>query len=217
MQRPKLQRWLILAAVAVLAAVAGVRWLDRAPVGVEEAGEPVIRFVSPRFVGLHRGGRQWSLAADAIEETRGEKDERVVHLIRVRDGLLYRDGQEALRFEAARGVWREPGSDLVLQGDVVFVNEDGLRFETQEVRWNAEAERLIAPGPVEIVYRDQRFVADRLDADVGEDVYEFIGNVRWTNERGARVQAERAVYRSESGVLEFEGLVGPAELVFGED
>jgi len=70
---------------------------------------------------------------------------------------------------------------------------------------------------VEIVYRDQRFVADRLDADVGEDVYEFIGNVRWTNERGARVQAERAVYRSESGVLEFEGLVGPAELVFGED
>lgn len=203
---------------ALVALLAAVRWWTRGPAPEPpDVPEPVIRFVAPRFVGLHQGVRQWALSADAIEEARGPDDERIVTLIRVHDGLLYRDGEVALRFEAARGIWREPGSDLLLEGGVVFVNSDGLRFETETVRWNAQDERLTAPGTVEIVYRDQRFVADRLDADVKNDRYEFWGNVRWTTERGARVQAEAAVYSDESGTLEFTGLLGPAQLVFGED
>ena len=201
-------------AVALLFA----RWWMHDPVPDPDGAEaPVIRFVAPRFVGLHQGVRQWSLAADAIEETRGEKGERIVYLMGVHDGQLYRDGKVALRFEAARGVWREPGSDLVLEGDVVFTSDDGLRFHTQQVHWNAQEERLVAPGQVEIVYEDQRFVADSLDADVKGDRYEFRGNVRWTTDRGALVWSEQAVYSDESGVLEFLDLLGPAELVLGEE
>lgn len=217
MPRSLTRRLLAIGCTLVLALLAARWWAgERAP-EPEVPSEPVIRFVAPRFVGLHRGVRQWSLSAEAIEETRGEQNERVVTLIRVHDGQLYRDGEVALRFEAARGIWRETSSDLVLQGDVVFVSADGLRFETQEVRWNAQEERLVAPGPVEILYRDQRFTAGRLDADVRGGRYEFSGKVRWTTETGARVEAERAVYSDEPGVLEFFGLLGPAELVFGGD
>ena len=60
-------------------------------------------------------------------------------------------------------------------------------------------------------------MADRLEADVKEDRYEFTGNVVWRSETGALVRARTAVYSDEKGTLEFIDLDGPAQLVFGQE
>lgn len=211
---PKTKR-LVLALSILIVAVLVVRWILDGP---QLAGEDVAtttRFVSPRFVGYHKGERQWQLEADAIEEATGDGGEAVVHVRRVQNGILYRDGEEVMRFEAREGLWRPNSADLVLSGEVVFQNRDGLRFTSQEVHWNADREELTSPGQVYITYKDQAFVADRLHADVKGDRYEFSGNVRWTSDAGGLVRAGSAVYSDKAGTLEFLGLEGPARLVFG--
>ena len=207
-------RLAVIAILMVTVAVLALRYVSDAPgAGGGEEGPATTRFTAPRFVGYHQGVRQWELEADEIEERHDEKGGRLVHLTRVRHGILYRDGEESMRFEADRGVWHEKSSDLTLEGNVVFTNQDGMRFTTEVVYWNADTEALSSPTPVRITYKDQEFVADQLDADVKADVYRFIGNVRWTNEAGALVRAHLAVYSDEKGVLEFVDLDGPAQLI----
>lgn len=211
---PKAKR-LVLALSVLVVIVLTVRWILGSP---EPAGVDVTattRFVSPRFVGYHKGERQWQLEADAIEEAETEGGEAVVQVQRVKNGVLYRDGEEVMRFEAQTGLWRPNSADLTLAGDVVFLNRDGLRFTSQEVHWNADREELTSPGQVHITYKDQEFVADRLHADVKADRYEFAGNVQWKSEAGGLVRARSAVYSDKAGTLEFLGLEGPARLVFG--
>ena len=211
---PKTKGMIIALSILVVALLA-VRWAvgPQSPGGDEDASATT-RFVSPRFVGYHKGERQWSLEADSIEEAEAEEGESVVVVQRVRNGVLYRDGEEVMRFEAQSGLWRPNSADLTLEGDVVFENSDGLRFTSQQVHWNADTEVLSSPGQVYITFKDQEFVADRLHADVKADRYEFSGNVRWTSGTGGLVRARLAVYSDEAGTLEFFELDGPARFVF---
>lgn len=207
-------RAVVIAVFIVVAALLAIRFATQGPDPAgEEEGPATTRFTAPRFVGYHQGARQWVLEADEIEERQGEKGERIVHLVRVHRGILYRDGEEAMRFEADRGEWRERSNDLTLEGNVVFTNQDGMRFTTDIVHWNAKTEELSSPTRVSITYKEQSFVADTLHADVKADRYRFMGNVEWTNDAGAFIRAQTAVYSDEKGTLEFEELDGPAQIV----
>lgn len=209
---------LIIVLAILVAAVSVVRWVVGVSKPEGKDDSPLTtRFTAPKFVGYHKGVRQWALEADAVEEHQTEDGEQVVHVQRVRNGLLYRDdGEVAMRFEANAGVWRPSSADLTLEGDVAFVNSDGMHFTTQQAHWNADTEQLTSPGQVHITYKEYDFVADRLFADVKGDRYEFEGNVSWKSSSGALVRARSAVYSDKKGTLEFIELDGPAQLVFGD-
>lgn len=218
---PPVRRWigalLILGAVAMLALSIG-RLLSGPPeTAVEERGPITARSVSPRFTGYHKGVRQWSLAAEEVEEVLQGGEEGIVRLRSITEGILYKDGRPDLEFEAAAGVWNRESGDLELSGGVRVRGGDGLTFTSDQVIWEARQEQLIAPAPVRLLFRDQTVEAERLEADVSEDRVRLIGRVVWTTEGGLRVEAAEAVYTGNGESLEFRGLLGPARFVMEED
>src|SRR5690606_11544652 len=186
-------RLVVLAILIVTVAVLAVRYVHDTPgAGGGEEGPATTRFTAPRFVGYHQGVRQWELEADEIEERQDEKGGRLVDLTRVRHGILYRDGEESMRFEADRGVWHEESSDLTLEADVVFASQAGMRFPPLAVYWSADPEARRPPPPGRGTSTGEEFVADQLHGDVKARGCRLIGSVRWTNEAGALVRAHLA-------------------------
>lgn len=214
----RLRNWII--AIFALAAAVSLGSLifgtGQAPTG---PSEPLpTRFVNPRFVGYHQGAQQWRLDADAVEERdeEGPHDEptRSVHLTHIREGILFQDDAADMRFEARRGVWDSHTGDLELIDDVVFTQEDRLIFRSDHVFWYADDERLVSEVPVHVILDGQVITADRFEAFLAEDRFEFEGNVVWESPDGAVMRADGASYLGDVDTLRFFGRDGPALLQF---
>ena len=215
--QPRAKTLLIVLSIIIVVALA-FRWATGDPVSTGGEEAPLTtRFTAPRFVGYHKGERQWSLEAETVEELQEERGERVVRLMRVQDGILYRDGDIAMRFEAAEGLWRQGTNDLTLEGGVVFVNSDGMRFEDG----TSALERRY--GALDIAHSGahhlQRAGFRRRSPLCGRQRGPLrVYRERRMEERDRRLgRARKAVYSDEKGTLEFMELEGPAQFVFGDE
>jgi LPS export ABC transporter protein LptC len=82
--------------------------------------------------------------------------------------------------------------NVELRGNVVLISSDGLRLETDRLRWDAEAQRAWTDDPV-VIYRAGAVVRGTgFESRVAEEVSSIKGRVRATFKRGAGVPADPA-------------------------
>lgn len=89
-----------------------------------------IRMTNPRFYGRDSKDRPFLLGAK--EAVRDISDKGQITLIEPIFSLG--DG----RVTAKKGLFRDGATNVVLTGDVLFINEDGARMETQEALINTK-------------------------------------------------------------------------------
>lgn len=76
------------------------------------------------------------------------------HAREVEVRFVRHDGSEALIVQADQLIFYHRLGDLLIRGTVRGRDPDGLRFTTDEVRWNAEAHRLMSDSPVRVERED---------------------------------------------------------------
>jgi LPS export ABC transporter protein LptC len=86
--------------------------------------------------------------------------------------------------------------DVVLRGNVVLVSSDGLRLETDQLNWDADAQRAWTRDPV-VIYRSGAIVKGTgFESRVAEEVTNIKGRVRATFKRGSTPDAAAMPGRS---------------------
>jgi LPS export ABC transporter protein LptC len=77
--------------------------------------------------------------------------------------------------------------DVELRGNVVLISSDGLRLETDKLRWDAEGQRAWTEDPV-VIYRSGAVVyGTGFESKVAEEVSSIKGRVRATFKKGTGV------------------------------
>ena len=79
--------------------------------------------------------------------------------------------------------------DVELRGHVVLVSSDGLRLETERLRWDAEAQRAWTNEPVTIYRAGTVVRGTGFESRVAEEATSIRGRVRATFKRGAPTEA----------------------------
>lgn len=199
---------LVIGLLVVVLSVGGLYWLlyYDSPAEQSRAEEGRTRFTKPHFVGYHEGVRQWSLRANLIEEEQPNRPD-VLLLHGITEGILYRDGEEDLRFQAQRGVWRALTGVLELEGDVIFWDETDELLVSERVVWYSREENLVSPVRATVRYDGQRAEADELEVRLADEIVTLNGNVVWTTQDGFQVKAQSAVYTGDE--LAFTELLEP--------
>lgn len=166
-------------------------------------------FSATRVVGRHQGERQFELDAGRIGD-----DDDAVNIEQIKNGVLYRDGEVFVTFEAAAGRWERTSNNLTLIGDVVLVYDERVHMETERLLWHAADEIVTAPDLVRMTIDGDVVLSDEMEADLDEERVLLQGNVRITRPTGDRVTMERIVYWLAEERL--EGF-GRGRLVFGAE
>jgi LPS export ABC transporter protein LptC len=77
--------------------------------------------------------------------------------------------------------------NVELRGNVVLISSDGLRLETDRLRWDAEAQRAWTEDPV-VIYRAGAVVRGTgFESKVAEEISSIKGRVRATFKKGTGV------------------------------
>lgn len=176
-----MKRWStgILVVVATFVAALAVLMMraEREPVGREEAAASVAdyRIREVRLREESRNGTRWQLDAEEAEvfEEAGRTSLRsIVITVEDRGQTWTVTGEEGDLLRASK--------DVELRGNVVVVASDGLRLETERLRWDGSAERAWTHDPVTL-YRPGAVVEGRgLEARIGEERMTIGGRVRAT-------------------------------------
>lgn len=174
---------------------------------VDDEADPRPQLVSTRVVGRRQGDRQFELDAGAIAD-----DDDWVRIDEIENGLLYRDGEVFVTFDAAGGRWHRPSNNLVLVGDVVLVYDGRVHMRTDELEWRAAEELVISPGPVSMVIDGDVVQAARMEADLDEERVRLVGDVHIVRPSGESVEMAEVVYWLAEDRLEG---YGRGRLVFG--
>jgi lipopolysaccharide export system protein LptC len=121
-----------IAIVAILASL-GV-WIGmqtlRPHLGALSISAADIRMANPRFYGRDSKDRAFLLSAD--EAIRSDSDPDVVNLANPVFSL------ESSRVRSKKGVYRDGTDQIVLTGDVVFIDGEGKRLDTQQAFINTK-------------------------------------------------------------------------------
>lgn len=167
------------------------------------------RLTATRVVGRRQGERQFELDAGSI----GDDGDWVV-LERIRNGLLYRDGEVFVTFQSEAGRWHRPTNNLILTGEVILRYDDRVDIETDELQWIAKDEMVVSEKPVRLLIDGDEVTALTMEADLDEERVHLEGDVRIVRESGDRMAFGRVVYLLAEDRL--EGF-GRGQLVFGAD
>lgn len=175
----RLSRILLIAVVAFLATVTVVLVVRGRAMRIASQETIAIK-ADYRIKEVHlseetRGGVRWTLDADQAE---AYEDLGRTTLRRVR--ISIEEPGRRWTVTGDEGELIQKSKDVELRGGVVLVSSDGLRLETERLRWTAHEQRAWTDGPV-TVYRSGAVVHGRgLDARVAEQVTEIKGRIRAT-------------------------------------
>jgi len=186
--------FIILAFVVVfLSVVVGVL-VHRARTPRALPTEPVATNADYRLKQVHlqeqgRDGSRWQLDAE-YSETFEEQNKTTMKKVRIKVDQPSK-GQESSRswtVTGDEGDMNQQTKDVELRGHVVLISSDGLRLETDRLRWDAAEQRAWTDEPVTI-YRSGAVVQGTgFESRVAEEVSSIKGRVRATFKRGAAVE-----------------------------
>lgn len=188
----------VILAAALLGALAGRSWRDRAappppaPSGqAAEApesavppppahapaappGDPFLHIEGTTLSAADPAGRRlWDLRASAL--TMDNAKQRV--MLRGVSGRFYTGADVGITFSAPTAVFHVGTRDVEMTGGVVGRAPDGRVLRASQIRWDAGAREIVASGAVVLTQRGVAIQADRLAADAGLDQVRFSGNV----------------------------------------
>lgn len=174
----------ILACVVLfLAVVLGVL-LHRSRTARSVAQAPIESTADARIKEVHlqeqtRDGSRWQLDAEIAESFQEQGRtimRKVVIQVQQRDQTWTVTGDE--------GDLVDQSKDVELRGNVVLTSSDGLRLETQRLRWTAAEQRAWTNEPV-VIYRSGAIVRGTgFESRVEQETNEVKGRVRATFSKG---------------------------------
>ena len=176
--------------VVFLSVVVGVL-VHRARVPRALPTEPASTSADYRLKQVHlqeqgRDGSRWQLDAE-YSETFEEQNKTTMKKVTVKVDQPAKGDQATRSWTVTgdEGDLNQETKNVELRGNVVLVSSDGLRLETDRLRWDAEAQRAWTEDPV-VIYRSGAVVhGTGFESRVAEEVSSIKGRVRATFKRGA--------------------------------
>jgi LPS export ABC transporter protein LptC len=149
------------------------------------------RLKQVRLQETGRDGSRWQLDAE-YSETFEEKNTTAMKKVTIKvDQPSKSAATRSWTVTGDEGDLNQETKDVELRGNVVLVSSDGLRLETERLRWDAEGQRAWTTEAVTI-YRSGAVVRGTgFESRVAEEATSIRGRVRATFKRGA--SAEPAV------------------------
>ena len=183
--------------VVFLSVVVGVL-VHRARVPRALPTEPASTSADYRLKQVHlqeqgRDGSRWQLDAE-YSETFEEQSKTTMKKVTVRVDQSSKGDQASRSWTVTgdEGDMNQATKNVELRGNVVLVSSDGLRLETDRLRWDALAQRAWTDDPV-VIYRAGAVVRGTgFESRVAEEISSVKGRVRATFKRGAGVPADPA-------------------------
>ena len=182
----------ILACVVLfLAVVLGVL-IHRARAPRQAVNEPLASKADYRLKEVHlqeqtRDGSRWQLDAE-IAENFQEQGRTIMRKVTIR----VQQPARSWTVTGDEGDLVDESKDVELRGNVVLTASDGLRLETQRLRWTAAEQRAWTNDPV-IIYRAGTIVrGGGFESRVQEETNAVKGRVRATFTKGKPAAAEPA-------------------------
>ncbi|HET8576243.1 MAG TPA: LPS export ABC transporter periplasmic protein LptC [Methylomirabilota bacterium] len=134
-----------------------------------------------------RGGSRWQLDAE-IAESFQQQGRTVMRKVVVQ---VQQPGR-TWTVTGDEGDLVDESKDVELRGNVVLTSSDGLRLETQRLRWTAAEQRAWTDDPV-VIYRSGTIVRGTgFQSRVEQETTEVKGRVRATFTKGKPAGAEAA-------------------------
>lgn len=181
--------------VIFLSVVVGVL-VHRARVPRKMPTEPAATNADYRLKQVHlqeqgRDGSRWQLDAE-YSETFEDLNKTTMRKVRIKVDQPSKGDQASRSWTVTgnEGDLNQDTKDVELRGNVVLVSSDGLRLETDRLRWDAEGQRAWTEDPV-VIYRSGAVVRGTgFESRVAEEISSIRGRVRATFQRGRTVPAE---------------------------
>lgn len=132
-----------------------------------------------------RDGSRWQLDAE-YSETFEEQNKTTMKKVTVKVDQPPKGDQASRSWTVTgdEGDLNQETKDVELRGNVVLISSDGLRLETDKLRWDAEGQRAWTEDPV-VIYRSGAVVRGvGFESKVAEEVSSVRGRVRATFKKG---------------------------------
>ena len=143
------------------------------------------RLKQVRLQETSRDGSRWQLDAE-YSETFEERNTTSMKKVTIKMDQTAKSATSARSWTVTgdEGDLNQETKDVELRGNVVLVSSDGLRLETERLRWQADAQRAWTDAPV-VIYRSGAVVhGTGFESRVAEEVSNIKGRVRATFKRG---------------------------------
>jgi len=155
--------------------------------------EPVASSADYRLKQVHlqeqgRDGSRWQLDAE-YSETFEEQNKTTMKKVTVKVDQPSKgdQGSRSWTVTGDEGDLNQETKNVELRGNVVLISSDGLRLETDRLRWDAEAQRAWTEDPV-VIYRAGAVVRGTgFESKVAEEISSIKGRVRATFKKGTGV------------------------------
>ena len=178
--------------VVFLSVVVGVL-VHRARIPRALTTEPVASSADYRLKQVHlqeqgRDGSRWQLDAE-YSETFEEQNKTTMKKVTVKVDQPSKgdQGSRSWTVTGDEGDLNQETKNVELRGNVVLISSDGLRLETDRLRWDAEAQRAWTEDPV-VIYRAGAVVRGTgFESKVAEEISSIKGRVRATFKKGTSV------------------------------
>jgi LPS export ABC transporter protein LptC len=178
--------------VVFLSVVVGVL-VHRARIPRALTSEPVASSADYRLKQVHlqeqgRDGSRWQLDAE-YSETFEEQNKTTMKKVTVKVDQPSKgdQGSRSWTVTGDEGDLNQETKNVELRGNVVLISSDGLRLETDRLRWDAEAQRAWTEDPV-VIYRAGAVVRGTgFESKVAEEISSIKGRVRATFKKGTGV------------------------------
>lgn len=178
--------------VVFLSVVVGVL-VHRARIPRALTTEPVASSADYRLKQVHlqeqgRDGSRWQLDAE-YSETFEEQNKTTMKKVTVKVDQPSKgdQGSRSWTVTGDEGDLNQETKNVELRGNVVLISSDGLRLETDRLRWDAEAQRAWTEDPV-VIYRAGAVVRGTgFESKVAEEISSIKGRVRVTFKKGTGV------------------------------
>jgi LPS export ABC transporter protein LptC len=178
--------------VVFLSVVVGVL-VHRARVPRALTTEPATTNADYRLKQVHlqeqgRDGSRWQLDAE-YSETFEEQNKTTMKKVTVKVDQPSKGDQASRSWTVTgdEGDLNQETKNVELRGNVILISSDGLRLETDRLRWDAEAQRAWTEDPV-VIYRAGAVVRGTgFESKVAEEISSIKGRVRATFKKGTGV------------------------------
>jgi LPS export ABC transporter protein LptC len=135
-----------------------------------------------------RDGSRWQLDAE-YSETFEEQNKTTMKKVTVKVDQPSKGDQASRSWTVTgdEGDLNQETKNVELRGNVILISSDGLRLETDRLRWDAEAQRAWTEDPV-VIYRAGAVVhGTGFESKVAEEISSIKGRVRATFKKGTGV------------------------------
>jgi LPS export ABC transporter protein LptC len=152
----------LLASFAVAALALGGCGSSEPKRSEENVAGPIREMREFTLVETHEGVRRVVLVGSHMTE---QPDRHSVEVDSVKADFYDEEGEHQSVLTARSGTVQTETGDMVVRGDVVVVTDDGIRLETDELRWLNEKRRIVTDLPVRILREGGEVTGIGLETD----------------------------------------------------